>query len=92
MPNEIGALWENFAIAERVKKTIYDRTFCNQWFWRTKTQHEIDYIEESNGVISAFEFKRSPKKVVQAPQSFVTAYPNCTFQCVTPENIEDFLL
>ena len=92
MPTEIGALWENFAIAERIKKTVYDQTFSNQWFWRTKTQHEVDYIEESDGVISAFEFKWNPKKVVQAPQSFITAYPGSIFCCITPENIEDFLL
>ncbi|MBQ7691869.1 MAG: ATP-binding protein [Muribaculaceae bacterium] len=92
LSNEIGALWENFAIAERVKKNIYDRTFCNQWFWRTKAQQEIDYIEESDGKISAFEFKWNPKKVVRVPQSFASAYPGSSFCSITPENIEDFLL
>ena len=60
MPTDIGALWENFAIAERVKKNAYDRRYCNSWFWRTKTQTEVDYIEELDGKLHAFEFKWHP--------------------------------
>ena len=92
MPADIGALWENFVIAERIKKTTYDRHYCSRWFWRTKTQHEVDYIEEADGIISAYEFKWNPKKAVQQPKAFVTAYPESRFHCITPDNIEDLLL
>lgn len=92
MPTDIGALWENFAIAERVKKNAYDRSYCNSWFWRTKTQTEVDYIEELDGKLHAFEFKWHPARAVSAPQSFTAAYPDTQFRCITPDNIQDFLL
>ncbi len=92
MPTDIGALWENFAIAERVKKNAYDRRYCNSWFWRTKTQTEVDYIEELDGKLHAFEFKWHPARAVSAPQSFTDAYPDTQFRCITPDNIQDFLL
>lgn len=92
MPTDIGALWENFAIAERVKKNAYDRSYCNSWFWRTKTQTEVDYIEELDGKLHAFEFKWHPARAVSAPQSFTDAYPDTQFRCITPDNIQDFLL
>ena len=92
MPADIGALWENFVIAERIKKATYDRNHCSRWFWRTKTQHEVDYIEEADGIISAYEFKWNPKKAVQQPKTFVAAYPESRFYCITPDNIEDLLL
>ncbi len=92
MPTDIGALWENFAIAERVKKNAYNRSYCNSWFWRTKTQTEVDYIEELDGKLHAFEFKWHPARAVSAPQSFTDAYPDTQFRCITPDNIQDFLL
>lgn len=92
MPVEVGALWENFIIAERMKKVVYDRLFCTRWFWRTKNQQEVDYIEEADGVISAFEFKWNVKAKAQLPDSFRQAYPDCHYQCITPDNLELFLL
>jgi uncharacterized protein len=90
--NDIGALWENFLISERIKKLVYDNIFANQWFWRTNSQKEIDYIEEYNGVLAAYEFKWNTTKKHIIPKDFHTAYPDASYKLITPENIEEFLL
>ena len=89
---DIGALWENYAISERVKRNAYTGHWCNSWFWRTKEQSEIDYIEESDGNLSAFEFKWNPGARHRTPSSFLNAYPGSSLKVITPDNIEDFLL
>ena len=91
MPSEIGALWENFAIAERMKKNAYEKAYCNTWFWRNKEQQEIDYIEEADGKISAFEFKWNPNKKASIPSSFEMEYSS-DFSVINPNNIDRFLL
>ena len=87
-----GALWENFAISERIKFTSYSHLWCNRYFWRTHEQKEIDYVEDRDGQLSAFEFKYSPKKKVVVPKHFAEAYPNATFKVITPDNFEEFIL
>lgn len=89
--NDAGALWENFIISERIKHNNYTQRYCNQYFWRTKTQTEIDYIEECDGVLSTFEFKWNPKRKPTMPKSFTEIYPNSTFQVISPENMDEFL-
>lgn len=68
-----GALWENFLVSERRKQNLYKDTFTKMYFWRTKQQQEIDFVEEKNGEISAFEFKWSNKKA-KFPQNFIDTY------------------
>ena len=46
---DIGALWENFLVSERRKCLNYSKSVCNSYFWRTKQQQEVDYVEEENG-------------------------------------------
>ena len=90
---DAGELWENFAIAERLKQNAYQNSFAQSWFWRTQQQKEIDYIEEENGMIHAFEFKWNEHKArTKCPESFSTAYPDALFQVITPKNIEEFLM
>ena len=90
---DVDALWENLCIAERMKHLSYRDSFAHRWFWRTQQQKEIDYIEEENGMLRAFEFKWNEHKAnAKCPSSFATAYPDATFQTVTPGNVEDFLL
>ena len=90
---DTGELWENFAIAERLKKITYANSFAQCYFWRTRQQHEIGYLEEEDGHLSAFEFKWNDRKAkVKCPESFQTAYPDATFKVITPKNIEEFLL
>lgn len=90
--NDVGELWENFIIAERLKQNAYNNSFASSGFWRTKQQKEIDYIEEEDGQIRAFEFKWNEKKAnVKCPEAFATAYHSAIFKVVTPKNIEEFL-
>ena len=89
---DVGELWENFAIAERLKRNAYRNSFAQSWFWRTQQQKEIDYIEEEDGVLRAFEFKWNDRKAkVKCPEAFATAYPDARFSIITPKNIEGFL-
>jgi len=68
-----GALWENFLVSERRKQNLYKDTFAKMYFWRTKQQQEIDFVEENNGQITGFELKWSHKKM-KFPQNFMGAY------------------
>ena len=89
---DIGALWENFVIAERMKSNEYYHRWVNRYFWRTKQQQEIDYLEESGGKLHAYEMKWNPRAKASITKTFTEAYPNTEFQVITPENIADFLL
>ena len=90
---DTGALWENFAIAERLKHLNVQNSFANSWFWRTQQQQEIDYLEESDGQLRATELKWNIKKAnVKEPEAFAKAYPTATFNVVTPQNADTFLL
>jgi len=85
-----GALWENFMIVERMKHLSQTRAFANRFFWRTTTQQEIDYIEESDGSVRAYEFKFSPKKY-KFPQSFVNHYQPKVSKVISKENYLEFI-
>ena len=89
---EAGHLWENFMIAERMKFNEYNRTFAKSYFWRTEQQKEVDLIEELDGKLRAFEFKWDPKKIVKIPVQFTTAYPDASFESISPGNASEFLL
>lgn len=92
MRNDMGALWENFFISERMKFNHYSRHYCNTYFWRTNSQQEIDYIEECDGTMTAFEMKWNPKKAnVRFPKSFLEAYDIKETVVVTPDNYLDWL-
>ena len=89
---DIGALWENFLVSERRKKLEYTGLWRNTWFWRTVEQKEIDYLEEGDGQLRAFEFKWNTKTKYKKPKQFLTAYPDSSLELITPENMEEFLL
>jgi predicted AAA+ superfamily ATPase len=89
--NDIGMLWENFMVMERLKKQEYQRIFSNNYFWRTYDQKEIDLIEDRGGKLYAFEFKYGSKKI-KAPRQWQNAYPDSKFSLVTPENFLEFLV
>ena len=86
-----GQLWENFLISERHKYNQRKRRFVNSFFWRTTNQQEIDYVEEIDGKLLAFEFKWNEKKTPKAPKSFFNAYPNAEYKVITPENYLEFI-
>lgn len=89
--NDIGALWENFMISERIKWNQNKNKNCNIYFWRTHNGQEIDYIEESEGKIHAFEFKWKKQKY-KVPNKFSIFYPNTTVSLIHQGNFNDFLL
>ncbi len=72
--NDVGALWENFCLIERIKKNATERRSVNSYFWRTYGQKEIDYIEEEGGEIKGFELKWDDKKNYKPPEEFVKTY------------------
>ena len=89
---DIGSLWENFVVAERMKSNEYYHRWVNRYFWRTKQQQEIDYLEESGGELHAYEMKWNPRAKASITKTFTEAYPDSEFQIITPDNISDFLL
>ena len=90
--DDVGALFENYVISECVKRKEYTSDYANSWFWRNTNQQEIDYIEEKDGQLNAFELKWNPKRKCSAPLSFRNAYPNASFTVIHHDNIEELLL
>jgi uncharacterized protein len=88
--NDTGQLWENFLIAERIKYNAYNHHFANYYFWRTYNNAEVDWVEESGGQLSAFEFKWG-KKPAKVPASWKTAYPNARFHSINRDNFLEFI-
>jgi predicted AAA+ superfamily ATPase len=72
--NDVGALWENFCISERIKSNAYLKRNVNRYFWRTYDQKEIDYVEEFSGKITGYELKFSPDKKLKIPKDFSENY------------------
>jgi len=89
---DIGALWENFIISERIKYLNYSSSWTNYWYWRTKDQKEIDFIEESDGKIAAYEFKWNSSSKVRLPKQFLRTYTDSSFNIIHHDNLEGFLL
>lgn len=89
--SDTGALWENFLLAERMKRNAYTDYFCNTYFWRTTTQQEIDYVEDAGGRLHAFEFKWQSQKTVRFPKSFLEAYPGSETTSIDKTNFDDFV-
>jgi len=85
-----GALWENFLIAERVKQNLYKETYAKTYFWRSKQQQEVDFVEEKNGKIDGFEFKWKSKPSTKLPKTFVEGY-NASQTIIDRENFRDFV-
>lgn len=88
---DMGPLWENLMVSERVKRNMYCGSFAQLYFWRTHDQKEIDLIEEEDGMIRAFEFKWNPRTKSRVPQQFIKTYVPSGFTVITPENFWDFV-
>lgn len=89
--NDVGQLWENYLISERVKACSYNGFYGRHYFWRNHQQAEIDLIEEVDGRISAYEFKWNAKRQANVPTAFTRNYPNATVSVITRENYYNFL-
>lgn len=88
--SDIGHIWENYIIAERLKRNMYTRDYRNLYFWRTYDQQEIDLIEEKGGKLHAVEIKYQ-HKITRAPKAFVQAYPKSSYRCIDRTNYLDFI-
>ncbi len=88
---DIGALWENFLIVERLKYKSYHELYSNDYFWRNQAQQEIDFIEDYAGIIHAYEFKWNPKSKAKFSKSFTRAYENHQLMTVNKSNYLDFI-
>lgn len=89
--NDTGALWENFLISERMKYLYFNNINVKRYFWRTAQQQEIDYIEEQERKLSAYEFKWNKKAKAKFPKTFIRAYPDSETHLITQGNFESLL-
>lgn len=87
---DMGALWENYLVSERLKRNAYLRSQAVPYFWRTYDQQELDWLEETNSQLSAFEMKWNTNRV-RFPKAFQTAYPTASLSVVNPDNYLDFI-
>ena len=87
---DAGAMFENWVISEKIKKSNNNRDFSNFYFWRTYDQQEIDLVEDSKGSITAYEckWKKDTKKI---PNDWKKAYPQSQFNLINKDNVFEFL-
>lgn len=90
--SDTGYLWENFLISQRIKNNLYHNRSRKYYFWRTTQRQEIDFIEEAENQLFAYEFKYSGKKGgVKCPLTFSKNYPDVPFSVVTQDNYMEFV-
>ena len=90
--DDVGALWENYVVIERLKKQAYREIYSNNYFWRTYDKKEIDWVEERDGKLFGFEIKWKERKKVKAPKDWLETYRNASFKIINQENYLDFIL
>lgn len=88
--NDVGILWENYMISERIKHHAYSGIISNRYFWRTYDQQEIDLVEERGGKLFAYEFKWKESKAT-IPAAWEKAYPDSSFKVITRDDYSDWL-
>ncbi len=89
--NDIGQIWENFVVMERIKRNTYKEVVANYYFWRTYNKSEIDWIEQREGRLFAYEIKYAKKKA-RPPKQWSDAYPSSEYKLITRDNFEEFVL
>ncbi len=89
--NDHGVLWENYMISERIKFQHYQNVFSNNYFWRTYDQQEIDWVEEREGRLFAYEFKWNAEKKTKTPVAWAQTYPNAKFSVIHPGNYSEWV-
>ena len=89
--DDMGALWENYLVSERIKYQNYHHQLSYNYFWRTYDQQEIDWVEDRGGKLYGYEFKWNPKKRPKAPAGWTRAYPTARFAVVNPDNYQDWV-
>ena len=90
--NDIGALWENLLISERMKSKAWKEIGAKSYFWRNLQQREVDYLEEQYGELTDYEIKWNSDKKHKITLAFTNAYPNAKTEIITPLNFKEFCL
>lgn len=90
--NDVGELWENYMLAERIKYQSYKGMLVHNYFWRTYQQQEIDWIEERGGNLHAYEMKWNGTKKIKVPAAWKEAYRKASFEVITPNTYLDWIL
>lgn len=88
---DVGELWENYLAAERLKFQSYTQMRCNNYFWRTYDQQELDWVEEEGDQLRSYEFKYSLNKSPKAPAAWSKAYPKAHFEVIHSGNYLDWI-
>ena len=88
--DDIGKLWENFLVVERIKKQSYHQIYSNNYFWRTWNQKEIDWVEERDGKLFGYEFKWKSKPL-KAATAWSENYPDASLEIIDKENYLEFV-
>jgi predicted AAA+ superfamily ATPase len=88
--NDIGALWENLMVSERMKMNAWKSDPPKSFFWRNTQQREVDYLEVHQGEISAFEMKWNTQKNKKLTRAFTNLYPHAQTHIVSPVNFKAF--
>src|SRR5579859_303249 len=88
--DDIGRLWENFLIIERIKKQNYQHLYANNYFWRTWEQKEVDFVEEREGKLFGYEFKFNDRST-KSPKVFLDTYQEAEFEIISQENYIEFI-
>lgn len=88
---DVGALWENFLISERIKRNKNTARFVNSYFWRTHQQAEVDYLEGLKGRLEGYEFKWGDKQS-KAPKQWLETYSNASYKVINKNNYLDFII
>jgi len=89
--DDVGLLWENYLVMERLKKQEYLGLAANNYFWRTYTRQEIDFVEEREGRLNGFEMKWG-KGRNRPPREWTAAYPEAGWQEINRDNYLEFIL
>ncbi len=89
--NDVGILWENYIVGERMKYHKYANMLVYNYLWRTYGQQEIDWIEDRESRLHAFEFKWNPKKKAGLPKIFKETYPDADFEVINHDNCFDWI-
>ncbi len=88
---DVGEIWENYLISERLKLQSYQRKLSYNYYWRTYDQQEIDWVEERDGQLFGYEFKWNSRKIAKPPAAWRKAYPDAHFEVIKPDNYREWL-
>ncbi len=90
--DDVGALWENFCVVERLKHNEQNQNYGNYYFWRNTVQNEVDFVEDYDGKLHGYEFKYDKDKMMKGSYNFVTEYPASSLELVNKTNIDTFII